>query len=208
MRKHVCFALSLPAVLLALACGGASTTPGPVSAPASVGLAYVNPTGTGWNLVRDESASTDTHLVLDLVGPAGSYGRGVGFNLQSDGTVNFARLGTAGYIQDTGVFQLQSTFTNYPVEPVLLAGGLKNHGTLLTAGIFQKDRYQPSQPLGKPVCRIAIDFDAVATAALAIPDYIGDMPTDATNPDWSSVAYNYPASLVPVQISVGTLKTK
>jgi len=222
MRKHVAIAFSLPVLLLALACGGASTSPGPAPAPVSVGLAYVNPAGAGWNLVRDDAASSDTHLVLNLVGPAGTYGRGVGFNLQSDGKVVFARLGAAGYIQDTGVFKLQSTFANYPVEPVLLAGGLKKNGTLLTAGIFQKDRYQPSQPLGKPVCQIAVDFDPVATGALApgtaialavtkakaIPDYIGDMPTDATNPDWSSVASNYAASLVPVQISVGTLKTK
>ena len=210
-------------LLLLTACGGAGTTPGVQTAKASVGLVYTSPTGLGWNLVKN-AASSDTHLILDIVGPAGTKGRGVGFNLQSDGNINFAKLGTAGYILDTGVFKLQSTFANYAVEPVLLGGGVKNGGTLLTVGIFQKDRFQPAQPLGQPVAQIAIDFDAARTAALApgtvlpltitkakaIPEFIGTLPADVTsvNSDWSSVVQSFPASLVPVQITVGTLTTK
>jgi hypothetical protein len=175
-------------------------------------------------VLQKNAASSDTHLILDLVGPAGTKGRGIGFNLQSNGTAVFAKLSSAGYIRDTGVFKLQSTFANYPVEPVLLAGGLKKNGTLLTVGIFQKDRYWPAQPLDNPVCQIAIDFDATKTAVLppgtiipltitkakAIPDFIGDMPVDptATNADWNSVAGYYGTSLVPVQVLVGTLTTK
>ena len=220
LRKSLLPALAL---LMLVACGGASAGPGAQQTPASSGLVYKDPAGPGWNLVKDP-ASTDTHLILNLVGPAGTKGRGVGFNLQSNGTVTFAKLSAAGYIRDTGVFKLQSVAANYPVEPVLLAGGVKKNGTLLTAGIFQKDRYQPSQPLGKPVCQIALDFDPVATAALApgtavplaitkakaIPDYIGKAPADptASNADWSSVMNNYSASIVSVQISVGTLTTR
>jgi hypothetical protein len=211
------------ALVLLLACGGASTAPGPQSAPTSAGLVYQDPKGSGWRLLKNAS-STDSHLILDMVGPTGTKGRGIGFNLLSDGTIAFAKLSAAGYVRDTGVFKLQSTFTNYPVEPMLLAGGVKKNGTLLTVGIFQKDRYWPAQAVDQPVCQIAIDFDATKTTALppgtviplaitkakAIPDYIGDMPTDptSTNADWNSVVAQYSTSLIPVQISVGTLTTK
>lgn len=208
---------------LLMACGGASNGPGPQSQPRSSGLVYENPKGSEWNLVRNAS-STDTHLVLDLVGPKGAKGRGIGFNLQTDGSVSFARLGAAGYIADTGVFKLTSTFDNYRVEPVLLAGGLKKNGTMLTAGIFQKDRYRSSKAVDQPVCQIAIDFDAAKTGSLApgtsisltitkakaIPAFIGTPPAnpDDANADWGSVVANYGTSLVPAQISVGTLRTK
>lgn len=215
----------IPAAALALfmACGGASSGPKPKPSGSS-GLAYVNPKGASWNLVQNPGASTDTHLVLDLLGPSGQKGRGIGFNLKSDGSIAFSRLGAAGYVNDLGVFQLHSTFANYPVEPVLLNGGLKQNGTLLTVGVFQKDRYQPAQDLGQAVCQIAIDFDPAVTAALkpgtpitltitkakAIPSDIGAMPADPADPnaDWSSVYYAYATSLVPAQISVGTLTTK
>lgn len=226
MRIRTPFRLLVPFALLALfvGCGGAATGPGPEVAPASRGLSYTDPTSSSWRLVRN-SASSDTHLILDLVGPSdGLRYRGVGFNLKTDGTVVFARLGKAGYIADTGVFQLKSTFDNYPVEPVLLAGGLKENGTLLTAGIFEKDRYQPSQYVDKAVCQIALDFDPARTAALApgtrialkvvkarvVPRAIGTPsdPTDESLANWSNAIAAYPHSIVPVEIAVGTLTTK
>ena len=110
------------------------------------------------------------------------------------------------------------------MEPVLLAGGVKKNGTLLTAGIFQKDRYWPSQNVGVPVCQIAIDFNPATTGTLppgtviplaitkakAIPDFIGTPPADPTSAtaDWSSVEGYYSVSFLAVQLSVGTLTTK
>jgi len=215
----------LPAIALALllACGGSAAGPGPVLPPVSSGLEYKNPAGSQWNLVRN-AASSDTHLVLDLVGPSGTKYRGIGFNLQSDGSVVFARLGTYGYVADLAVFKLQSTFANYPVEPVLMAGGVKKNRTLLTVGAFQKDRYWPSVAVDKPVLQIAIDFDPARTGALApgtviplaitkakaIPSFIGTMPADPSSAtaNWTSVAQNFSASLISAQISVRTLTTK
>ena len=211
------------AMLLLVACGGAKVGPGPQGAPTSTGLAYQDPAGAGWRLVRN-AASSGTHVILDVVGPTATKGRGIGFNLLSDGTVKFARLGAAGYIADTGVFKLQSTFANYPVEPTLVAGGLKLDGTLLTVGIFQKDRYWPAVAVDVPVAQIAIDFDPVKTAALApgtvislkitkakaIPEDIGAPPPDpsAANADWSGVVNAYASSLVPVTVAVGTLTAR
>jgi len=62
----------LPPVLLLLACGGGSTSVRNASS-----LGYTSPTDTSsWRLVQAAS-STSTHLVLDLLAPAGASGQGV-----------------------------------------------------------------------------------------------------------------------------------
>lgn len=161
MSRH---ALLLPLVLLGLlACGGgsssssspASTAP---SAPAATSLAYTNPAGTGWRLVKDAS-STPTHLVLNLVGPAGTMGRGAAFTLKSDATkITFGKI-NGEYIEDAGLLELAYDPTD-PNEARLLAGGVK--GDLLMAGAFQKDRGLSAKDLGAPLFRVAIDFKATA----------------------------------------------
>jgi hypothetical protein len=74
--------LSGAALSLALACGGGG---GSAPAPAKT-LVYTNPTpsATDWQMVADAQASTPTHLVLDLVAPAGASGQGVTLTLATD----------------------------------------------------------------------------------------------------------------------------
>ena len=86
-------ASSISAVVPAAATAGpiSVTTPGgTASSPAftrtASALAYADPTGGAYRLVRNASLSTATHLVLDLLGPAGTSGRGVGFYLSADTT--------------------------------------------------------------------------------------------------------------------------
>ena len=209
------------------ACGGAYTPPAaaPEAGAAATGLAYTNPTGTGWALVKD-SSSTATRIVLNLVGPAGLKARGVGFNLGSDGSVKFHKFADGNYVKDLGVFQLKLSTpnlytTNYPefYEPTLMVGGVKQGGKLLTTGLFQKDRYQPAQDMAKPICQIAIDFDAKTTGTLSpgaliplslvrariIPEDIGTIPT-GPHGDWTDVLVKF--HMEDIQIAVGSLRAQ
>jgi hypothetical protein len=174
---------------LSLACGGGSGSPSAAApAAAATGLAYTNPSGSSWRLVKDAS-STPTRLVLNLVGPAGLKTRGVGFNLQAPATVKFGAFANGLAIHDLGVYQLLSVAQADPTEPVALVGGVKS-GNLLTAGIFQKDRAQTAKDSGSTLCQIALVFDATKglamgdqlalqiTKAKAIPEDIGTVTDD------------------------------
>jgi hypothetical protein len=200
-------------------------TPPPPPPKTSSGLAYTDPAGTGWRLVKNAS-STPTRLVLDLVGPADQKGRGVGFNLRSDGQVRFARFASGSFVNDLGVFQLGnktgpvSVYGGYAAKDVYLSvGGVKEDGRLLTVGVFQKDRRHPAQGLGVPLYQVALEFDAERAHALvpgtvlpltlvrarSIPEDIGDSP-DAKNFDVYSVLWKY--RIDEVNVAVGTLVTQ
>jgi len=194
---------------LSLACGGGSSSPSTAApAAAATGLAYTDPTSTGWRLVKDAS-STSTRLVLNLVGPSGLKTRGVGFNLQAPSTVKFGAFANGLAINDTGVYQLLSMAQADPNEPVALVGGVKS-GNLLTAGIFQKDRAQVAQDSGVALCQIAIGFDATkglsvgdklplqVTKAKAIPEDIGTVSDDLFTLDKKM-------KMADITIALGTL---
>ena len=157
---------------LGLACGGGSSQHDSATpSPKAGGLAYTDPTSTGWRLVKDP-ASTPSRLLLNLVGPAGLKTRGAGFNLRAAGAVRFGHFAETGFpVKDLGVYELLNTdprdpFTGDPLppdplEPKLLAGGVKA-GNLLTVGVFQKDRRATAKDSGHPLFQIAVEFDATA----------------------------------------------
>jgi len=200
---------------------GHDSTPAPAPVRAAVGLDYTDPDPGGWRLVRNPS-STVTHLVLDLIGPDGEKGRGVAFNLRSDGTVKFAKFANGSYINDLGVFQLGEKRgvlnvvdgTRVTNDVGAIVGGVKDGGRVLTVGAFQKDRRWPAQPLDQPLYQVAIDFDrgqALPTGtaipltfvkARSIPENIGDNPDDTeANP----VTWAYQYRIDDVRIAVGKL---
>lgn len=209
---------------LSLACGGgSSTTPTTPQTPAS-GLAYADPTGTGWRLVQD-AASTPTRIILDLVGPTGTTSRGAGFNLQASPGVHFGVFTETGFpINDTGVYELLNAgpsaanpnIHSYPYESKLLAGGVKP-GNILTVGIFQKDRRFSAKDSGTALCQIALELDPAGSVkkgdalALAVPKarlIPGDIGAAGID-GWASTAeFNdaqAKAHSVPISIAVGTL---
>lgn len=217
-----------PLLGLALACGGGKEAGAPAPAPAQ-GLTYTDPTTTGWRLVKDPS-STPTRLVLNLVGPTGLKTRGAGFNLLAPapvryGTFHVAIPGTVHAtdfpIADTGVYELLNTdprdpwtgdpIPNHPLEPTLLAGGVKA-GHVLTVGIFQKDRRASAKESGQPLARIALELDPAGglfagdTLPLAIlkaryqAEDIGPFDVNPT------VAMAEKAHLVDMTIALGVLR--
>jgi len=161
------------------ACGGGSSTP-PASPPAPPAppvaptkLSYTDPTSSGWRLVKD-AASTSTRLVLDLVGPAGTQTRGVGFNLKRGMGLAFSTFANGGYAADTGVFQLMGTNSNFepfagtPADPVLFVSAPLKSGDVLSTGIFQKDRTNAPKDSAAPLVQVAVtlaDFTKVDYAA-------------------------------------------
>ncbi len=205
-RTH---SLALAGLLLSLglACGGGSSSPQAATAPAATGLSYVNPTSTGWRLEKD-AASTSSHLVLKLVGPAGLRTRGVGFNLKGAEGVKFETFANGLPIEDTGIYQLLSSALD-PNEPVALVGGVKP-GNLLSVGIYQKGRDQGAKDSGMALCRIALSLDAAVklaagtplsltvTKSKVIPEDIGATTDDAWTLDKK-------LRMADITVTVGTL---
>ena len=197
---------------LALACGGGSSQPAASPAPATpaTGMAYTDPTASGWRLVKDTS-STTTHLVLNLVGPAGFKTRGVGFNLQGPSSIKFGAFDNGLPIRDTGVYELLSA-ANDPNEPVALIGGVKK-GNLLSVGIYQKDLAHGAKDSGSPLCQIALEFNASAGLAtgdvlpLAVPK-AKVIPEDIGSPSDAAWTLDQKMRMADIQIAVGTLSAR
>jgi|1185.fasta_scaffold27217_2 hypothetical protein len=214
-------ALAVAFLGLLAACGGNSKPAPAPGTPSAVGFDYEDPSGSDWRLVRDSSSSA-TRIVLNLVGPAGKKGRGVAFNLRSDGTVKFARFANGSYINDLGVFQLTNKHGAFSVvdgKPVTndvgaIVGGVKEGGRVLSVGAFQKDRSWPAQALDQPLYQIAIAFDPaqalpsgaviplVFLKARSIPENIGDNPED---PSGNPVTWATRYRIDDVKVAVGRL---
>jgi hypothetical protein len=182
----------------------------------ATGLSYQDPAAAAdaWRLVQAPD-STPQRLLLDLVGPAGLPTRGAGFNLRAPAAVRFRAFAETGFpVRDHGVWELLNSTpeggVNDPLEPKLLAGGVKP-GNLLTVGVFQKDRRVTAKASGQPLLQIALELDPAAGvapgAALAlaiekarhIAEDIGPFNVEPT------YAMAAKAHLVDMPIAVGTL---
>jgi hypothetical protein len=163
------------------ACGGDSeptqppvAPPPPAPAVAPTHLSYTDPTSSGWRLVKD-ATSTDTRIVLDLVGPSGTQMRGVGFNLKRGMGLSFSTFTGGAYALDKGVFQLKGTNSNYEsfagtaADPVLFVSAPLKAGDVLSTGIFQKDRTNGPKDSAAPLVQVAVtlaDFTKVTVGTV------------------------------------------
>lgn len=154
------------ALLFLMACGGgggggASSQP---SQPAkAAGLAYTDPAGGGFRLIRD-AGSTSTKLILRLVGPAASTGRGVAFTFTVDPALaDLVKVADAEaeYVQNGEAFVLGDA-------PRFLKG-IKQNGTLRVT-VSQKGQGS-ARALDAALLKVAIQFKAAAglNAGTAIP---------------------------------------
>jgi len=181
-------------ILTLTACGGGGggTPPPPPPTTYATALAYQNPAGSGYRLVQNAGASTATHLVLDLVGPSGTQGKGVAIFLSADGAkVSWVHpSGASGHLLAGGVFPLGTA-------PQLLKD--KVEGGLLQAGVFQKGG--SATTLGAaPLLSLALDLkgSTVAQGAVSLAPQSGKQAVLLAADD----------SLTPITINVGTLNAQ
>lgn len=175
-------ASSISAVVPAAATAGpiSVTTPGGTTTSSTFtrlasALAYTDPTSGTYRLVRNATLSTSTHLVLDLLGPAGTQGRGVGFYLSADTSkVTWTKVsGADPELVQNGAFTLGSG------QQLLKA---KVTGSELQAGVYQKGSAVPAVTFtaSGALARVALDlngnpalgavtFSAVANKAVVLP---------------------------------------
>ena len=172
-----------------LACGGgsSSTTPAPTKTLADT-LTYAAPISGTYTLVKNATKSTAGHLVLDLVGPAGSVS-GVGFYLTADQTKVTRAPVDAGDAEKVKSAAFASTIVTSKVS-----------GDTLQAAIYQK---------GTTAAVIATSSTVLASVALDLKSGI-PVSSNVTlaAPGGKAVILNAPASSQPttaIVISVGAL---
>lgn len=179
-------ALGLSALL---ACGGGGGGGNNNPPPKTIAdtLAYTNPSGT-YALVKNTTKSTASHLVLDLIGPAGSLS-GVGFYLSADQTKVTWTTVDGGDPEKVK----SSTFSNTIVKS-------KVSGNDLQAGVYQKGTTAAVTATASTVlASVALDLKssipvntAVSFSAVAGKALILNPPANAT-------------ATTPITIATGSL---
>lgn len=196
MRTTVkCLPVALLSLLLACGGGGGGTTPQPPTPVVTTAtlLDYINPTAGDFQLVKNTTKSTNTHLVLDLVGPTqGNAASGIGFYATADNTrVQWTKVDAA----DSALVQ-NGAFS----APVLFAS--EDAGTL-QAGVYQPGTTAAVAMTGRPVLgRVALDLKT------GVP--VGTVVTFQAVAGKARVL-NAPAATEassPVTVAVGTLTAK
>ena len=185
ITQTVLSVLGLAALLACGGGGGGGNNPPPKTIADT--LSYTNPSGT-YTLVKNTSKSTNTHLVLDLVGPAGSLS-GVGFYLTADQTKVTWTTVDGGDPEKVK----SSTFASTIVKS-------KVSGDTLQAGVYQK---------GTTAAVAATTSTVLASVAL---DLKSSVPVNASA-NLVAVAGkalilnapSNPTATSPITISVGSL---
>jgi hypothetical protein len=176
--------------LTASGSGGTATSMTTVKVLATT-LSYTDPSSGAYRLVRNATKSTSKHLVLDLIGPAGSLS-GVGFYLSADpAQINWVAVDTG----DTEKIK-NSVFTNAIIKSKASADGV------LQAGIYQKGSTGAINATSSTVlASVALELTTGAQIANAKTVTFGAVSGKAVilNPPENSTATS------PITIAAGTL---
>jgi len=146
-----------------LACGGGGggggTNNNPPPKTVADRLDYTNPTGT-YTLVKDTGLSTSSHLVLNLMGPAGTSATGVGFILTADSTkVTWSKPASSDTVlAHSGLFDLGT------VSPQLVVG--KATGDQLQVAFYQKGTTKPAVTFTASSILASVALDLKANIAV------------------------------------------
>lgn len=140
--------LSLTLILACSGGGGGDTKTTPPPKTIADTLAYSDPNGTSFRLVRNASLSSASKLVLDLVGPTGT-GQGVAFIVSADQTkVTWSNPPSSGSLAANVAFNLGSGTQAF-------VG--KVSGDQLQGAAFQKPGTTVVN-LAQPLLRISLDL--------------------------------------------------
>ena len=171
--------------------GGGGDNPPPPPPPKTIAdrLDYTNPTSGTYTLVKD-AASTPTHLVLNLMGPVGTQGTGVGFYLSADTSkVTWSKpAGSDSILARNGVFDLGTS-------PQLAVA--KANGDQIQVGFYQKGTTKP-----------AVTFTAMSILASVALDLKSNVPLGAvafSAVSNKAVLTNGSAAPAAIVLSTGTL---
>ncbi|GMU08674.1 Ig-like domain-containing protein [Corallococcus caeni] len=158
-----------------------------ITVPVAGTVKYVDPTGTGWRLVRNATLSSGNTLVLDLVGPAGQSGRGADLTLGLDAaTASWSTVDGSEYVANGGY--------DLGAAPRLLKSAVK--GSTLSVGVYQKGA--PAHAYNGALLSVALTVNATAQT-----------PAGSVVPLNVLKAHALPASgsLQAISVAVGTITT-
>ena len=157
--------------------------------PVATALAYTDPTTGTYQLKKNTTLSTPTHLVLELVGPA-TTGCGVSATFSADTTkVTWVNVSGA---DPANTFVANGTAFTLGTAPQILKG--KVTGNILQAAVAQKGIGSPVA-LNAPLLRIALDLKA------SLPTGTVTFSADATKCQVLDAA----GTLSTITVTVGTL---
>jgi hypothetical protein len=160
--------------------------------PVATALAYTDPTTGTYQLKKNTTLSTPTHLVLELVGPA-TTGCGVSATFSADTTkVTWVDVPAGG---TTTAFIANGTAFNLGTGPQILKG--KVAGNVLQVAASQKGFASPVA-LNQPLLRLALDLKA------GMPTGTVTFSADATKCQVLDAA----GTLSTITVTVGTLATQ
>jgi hypothetical protein len=161
--------------------------------PVGTSLAYTDPTTGTYQLKKNTTLTTATHLVLDLVGPAATTGCGLTATFSADTTkvtwVNVAASDPAN------TFVANGTAFTLGTAPQILKGKLT--GSALQVAASQKG-YASPVALNQPLLRLALDLKPglAASAVTLTADNTKCQVLDGTG------------AISPITVTVGTLVTQ
>lgn len=178
--------------LLACSGGGGGTTNNPPP-PKTIAdrLDYTNPTSGTYTLVKDTTLSTPTHLVLNLMGPVGTQGTGVGFYLSADSSkLTWSKpSGSDAILAHNGAFDL-GTAPQFAVA--------KNSGDQLQVGFYQKGTTKPAVTFTASTVLASVALDLKSNVPVGSGGNLIAVPNKAVLNQGSGAP-------VPIAITPGTV---
>lgn len=176
-----------------VSCGGGGGGSNQNTQPATANtLTYVDPTSGTFQLKKNTTLSTNTHLVLDLVGPASPTGTGVTVTMTVDASRASWGLVTAS---DATSYAANGTVFNLGTTPQILKA--KVSGGTLVATVAEKG-LSTAKALNGPLLRVALDLKSGITPGAIT------LTADAAK----CQVLNGDGTLAPLALTPGTLSAQ